>query len=165
MAWLVVGRFGKVHGLKGMLKLHSFTQPVENILQYQEWHIKRAGSWERIDVDKVQHQGSHLLVKIKNIDDRNAATTLTNLDIAIQKDKLPDLPEGEFYWHELIGMDVFNTRGIRLGRVEDMLETGANDVLVVSGERQYLIPYLPDQFICRIDLVQQRIDVDWDENF
>ncbi|MCC5792375.1 MAG: ribosome maturation factor RimM [Legionellaceae bacterium] len=165
MRWVVVGRFGKAHGLRGLVKVHSFTQPEDNILRYSHWHMQSSAGWVPVKLEDVRMQGRSLLAKVEGIDDRDAVIQLTNCDLAVAESALPSLPEGEHYWFELISMRVINQQGIELGEVKDILSTGANDVLVVRGEREHLIPFLVPQYVVQIDKKAKQMIVDWDENF
>lgn len=165
MQWVVVGQFGKAHGLKGLVKVHSFTQPEDNLLRYPNWHMKTKDGWVKVELEQVRLQGHSILAQIANINDRDQAAALTNRQIAVPEDVLPDLEEDEHYWFHLIGLQVINRQGINLGSVEDLMTTGSNDVLVVKGEKEYLIPYLPEIYVLKINKDEGVITVDWDENF
>jgi 16S rRNA processing protein RimM len=105
------------------------------------------------------------MVLFPGINDREQAHKLINQEIAVHRRQLPDLPEGEFYWKDLVGLEVFTVEGKRLGRVKSMLETGANDVLVVRGDRERLIPFVQGQFVTSVNLDDGRMTVDWDADF
>ncbi len=163
--WVVVGRFGRAHGLKGFISIQSFTNPRENILSYADWHVYLNKAWQPLDVLHVEVNNKLILAQIEGYREREQLANLTNHEIAVNRTELPALEEDEYYWHELIGMEVINQQGIVLGKVTEILPTGANDVLVVSGEKRYLIPYLPGQFISKIDSSQKAIIVEWDADF
>lgn len=163
--WVLVGRFGRPHGLKGLVTVHSFTQPATNLVDYKSWHVLSDKQWQPLKDFRVSLRDNMILVAVAGIDDRDKAARLTNKDIAIARDQLPVLDAGEYYWDQLIGMDVVNEKGIALGVVVEMIETGSNDVLVVQGEKRYLIPYLPGLFLIEVDLAHKRLTVAWDEDF
>jgi 16S rRNA processing protein RimM len=164
--WIVVGRFGRTHGVKGKIIIHSFTHPSENIEQYSQlWYAYINKQWQLIKPMQIEITAKHILAQIKNYDTQEQVSKLTNTDIAIPKENLASLPAGEFYWHELIGMHVENTAGLCLGEVSDVLATGSNDVLVVEGDKRHLIPYIMDQFIIKINKEQGLIVADWDIDF
>jgi 16S rRNA processing protein RimM len=165
MTWIVVGRFGKANGLKGYIRVQSFTEPYENILHYPQWFMQVDKQWRLIEVESKQAKGTHILAKVKGVNDRTAVMAFTNCDIAIKETDLPELVDGEYYWKDIIGLTVKNASGIRLGIVKDLMETGSNDVLIVQGEKEYLIPYLPERFVLDVDQKSRTITVDWDENF
>lgn len=165
MAYIVVGRFGKAHGIKGAVTVQSFTEPTANILQYHPWFIKTKKGWEEIKIDSAEQRGKLIIAWVDQVVDRDQASALTNQEIAVLESVLPKLPEGEYYWQQLIGLNVTNLNQVQLGKVTEMLATGANDVMVVEGGRKHLIPFLMDRYIQSIDLDTGEIIVDWDESF
>jgi|SRR5690554_3224511 len=171
---LVVGQLAGVFGVKGWIKVRSFTQPEENILNYGSWRLKLATGLRAVEVDayKVRPQG--LVVHFKGIDDRDVAALLGRAEIEVDKAELPELPAGEYYWHQLIGLKVITQVGgteLLLGRIAEMMETGANDVMVVRpmegslDDRERLIPYVPDLYLVGVDLTSGEVRVDWDPEF
>ncbi|CEK09554.1 ribosome maturation factor RimM [Legionella hackeliae] len=162
---IVVGRFGRPHGIKGFITVHSFTDPRDNILRYTDWHAYINKRWQPLKLLRVEVNEKFILAQVEGYSEREQVAALTNTDIAVSRDQLPPLEEGEFYWHDLIGMKVVNQQGILLGTVVEIMPTGANDVLVVEGEKRYLVPYLPGQFVADINTSQQLITVDWDADF
>lgn len=163
--WVIIGRFGRPQGLKGLVRIISFTEPESTILDYLPWHIQIKDQWMPLKVETSQIQNKMILAKVASYSEREHVAELTNCNIGVLSTQLPNLTNGEYYWHDLVNMSVVNKEGVMLGHVTQILATGANDVLVVSGERRYLIPYIHDIYIVSIDPVQQHITVDWDENF
>jgi 16S rRNA processing protein RimM len=163
--WVVVGRFGRPHGIKGFVTVHSFTEPRDNILHYTDWHVNLNNTWQPVKLLCVESHNKAIIAQIEGYAERELVARLTNAEIAIQKEQLAALESGEYYWHQLIGMSVINQKGESFGKVTEVMPTGANDVLVVQGEKRYLIPYLPGQFIIEINDSQQVITVDWDVDF
>ncbi len=167
---LAIGRLTTVFGIKGWLKVMSHTRPKENIFAYADWWLKTPQGWQKLKIDQQQARGKDLLIHIEGVDDRDQARQFCRQDIYIEKAALPELPTDEYYWHQLQGLEVTNRQGQRLGRVSHLLETGANDVLVVKGgdgsmdRRERLIPYI-DQVVLAIDPVAGEIRVDWDSSF
>jgi len=168
---VIIGRVSTVYGVKGWLKVFSHTDPRENIFQYSPWYIRIGGQWKLVDIAETKVNGKHLIAHIKGCDDREIAREYTGCDIAISREKLPELDEGEYYWSELLGLSVVTVEGLLLGNVQKLLETGANDVLVVRAsddsidDRERLIPYLPEQVVCSINLGDKQIIVDWNAEF
>ncbi|GAA5445000.1 ribosome maturation factor RimM [Microbulbifer sp. NBRC 101763] len=168
---VTVGRVTTVYGVRGWVKVHSYTEPMDNILQFPNWWLRGPKGWEALEVDAGKRHGKGLIVHVKGVDDRDLAAQLCQRDIAVARDLMPELGQGEYYWHQLEGLRVisrFNGGEHDFGIVARMMETGANDVLVVRGgddKRERLIPYLPDQFIADIDLEAGVITVDWDPAF
>ena len=169
---VVVGKLGASYGIRGWLKVFSFTENAENIFDYSPWFIKVRGEWQMFQVEDWKRHSQGYIGKLVGLDLREDAQALTNAEIAINADALPALSNDEFYWRELYGMSVFTTKGYGLGKVTDILETGSNDVLVVAanpkdafGQKERLIPFLDEQVIKLIDRSAQRIEVDWDPGF
>lgn len=169
-----VGRLTGVFGIKGWIKVKSFTSPEDNILQYSPWWLKTRHGVKCVEIDGYELRSSGLIVHLPGVDDRDQASALSNIDIAVEKSQLPELGEDDFYWHELVGLRVktqFNARERDLGVVKELLETGANDVLVVAGDdadqekRERLIPYVWGVYVTAVDLDRGEITVDWDPEF
>lgn len=165
MSWVVVGRFGRPHGIKGFVTVHSFTEPRDNILKYTDWHVFLNNQWQPVKLLSVETHIKAIVALVDGYPERELVARLTNAEIAVHHDKLAELDQGEYYWHQLIGMKVVDQKGELFGTVTEIMPTGANDVLVVQGEKKHLIPYLPGQFIIDIDDSQQQITVDWDMDF
>jgi 16S rRNA processing protein RimM len=170
---LVVGRITAVFGVRGWVKVFSYTEQVEAVFDYQPWWIDTAQGRQQLVVDDWKRHGDGLVVHIKGVDDRDLARAWCQQDILVAKTELPGLSSGDFYWHQLVGMSVishFEGQTTRLGVVKSLLETGANDVLVIGGDaesidrEERLIPYA-EQFVTNIDLQTQTIDVIWDPEF
>lgn len=166
--WIVVGRFGRTYGIKGFITVHSFTDPRDNILSYTDWHVCIAKQWQPLKIVHLEITTKSILAQIEGYREREHLASLTNAEIAVSRTQLPLLKPGEYYWHELIGMQVINQLGQSFGEVVDIMPTGANDVLVVEtveSKKRHLIPYLPGQFIIDINTSQRLITVDWDLDF
>ncbi|WP_028388584.1 ribosome maturation factor RimM [Legionella fairfieldensis] len=163
--WVIVGRFGRVHGVKGFITVHSFTEPRDNILRYSDWHIYLDKQWQPLHVLHVEVNDKSILAQVEGYCEREQVADLTNVEIAISRNQLPSLKHGEYYWYQLMGMQVMNQHGQLLGNITGIMPTGANDVLIVEGEKRYLIPYLPSQFVLDVDTSQGIITVDWDVDF
>jgi 16S rRNA processing protein RimM len=162
---IIVGRIGGAHGVRGWMKIMSYTRPKENIFTYSPWLIHANGAWQEIDIEESQQRGERLLVKMTGIDSPEEARVYMNSDIAITREQLPKLDKGEYYWRDLIGLDVINQDEINLGKISQITETGANDVLVVSKDDEnktsILIPLVMDVYIKQVDLIAKTIHVDW----
>lgn len=159
------GRITGLYGVRGWVKVYSYTQPRDNIIQYSPWLVKLNGQWRKLEIAEGRAHGKGVVVRIDGYQDRTQATELIGSDIEICREQLPELTEDEYYWSELEGMEVRTNSGQSLGVVDHLLETGANDVLVVKGERERLIPYLRDDVIIDIDRQKKMITVDWDPDF
>ena len=168
---LVVGRIVSVHGVKGWVKVYSYTDPMENIFDYQPWHLLEDGVWKPVKLTGKRRQGKGLVAGLDGVTDRDQAQRLIGRDIAVPRELLPESGDGEYYWRDLIGLRVKLDDGRDLGRVAAMMETGANDVLVVRGDgdsldrRERLVPWIPDQVILNVALERGEMRVDWDPEF
>jgi len=165
---VIVGKIASAYGIKGWVNVTSFTDPVTNILQYQPWYLQSQDKARRIEPVRIVQgrvHGKQIVAQLEGYNDRNQAELLRGLDIAVARSQLPASKQGEYYWRDLIGMRVFNIDGIDLGVVDSLMETGANDVLVVNGDKQRLIPYVINEYIRLVDLKQGKIIVDWDPDF
>lgn len=167
---LVVGKITGCYGIKGWVKIHSYTEPPENFLGFGHWMLQRRGAVEPIEFDSGRRQGRGLVAHIAGVDDRTLAEAYKGLEVAVAGDSLPQLEEGDYYWRQLQGLQVWCTEGenrVLLGTVDYLIETGANDVLVVKAsedsidERERLIPYLPGDVVTRVDLDEAIIEVEW----
>ena len=162
---IIIGRFGRPHGIKGLVTVISFAEPRENILRYMPWYISTNQEWQPIKLLHVEVNNKSILAQVDGYHEREQVARLTNIDIAVAREQLPELQPGEYYWHQLMGMSVINQQGLVLGTVTEIMPTGANDVLVVVGDKRYLIPYLIGSFIIQVDANQRQITVDWDADF
>jgi 16S rRNA processing protein RimM len=163
---VVMGRIGAPFGVKGWVHVHSYTEPADSILSYRTWCLKIKGQWEVTSVLEARAQGKHFVAVLAGSETRDAAALLTNLEVGIPREALPILENDEYYWTDLIGMSVVTDTGVSLGVVESLFETGANDVLVVKGEtREYLIPYVPVDYVLEINVETRVMRVLWDPEF
>ena len=166
---VVVGRIVGVFGVRGWVKIQSYTEPRENLLHYQPWWIAPPGSDADAACERVplaSRLGSKgLVVLLAGCTDPTTALPLVGCEIAVARAAFPAPDEGEYYWADLVGLRVTNLQGVDFGRVVRVMETGANDVLVIQGERERLVPYLPENVIQRVDLAAGQILVDWDPEF
>lgn len=160
-----VGKISGVFGIKGWVKVFSFTDPRENILTYSPWLLKKDDETKTVSVVDGQLQGKTIVAQLAGVNDRNQAESLMGWDIFITQEQLPNAAKDEYYWSDLIGLQVETVDGVQLGRVDSLLETGANDVIIVQGERERVIPFLQGQTIVSVDLVAGKIIVDWDPEF
>ncbi|WP_295887458.1 ribosome maturation factor RimM [uncultured Thiohalocapsa sp.] len=156
-----LGRIGAPHGVRGWVRVFSDTEPPENIFAYQPWLV---GDTEMRVVEGHRH-GKVLIARLAGCDDRDAAAALTGLAVAVRRSQLPPPQPDELYWVDLEGLRVETTAGADLGQVSHLLPTGANDVMVVAGERERLLPFVWDEVVKDIDFERGRILVDWDPAF
>ena len=167
---IVLGKITSVHGVRGEVKIYSFTDPIDNLLGYPAWTLKRDGEVRQVELVSGRLQGKILVAKLKGLDDREVARTFAGFDICVSRALLPDLDDGEYYWHQLEGLKVIDLQGQLLGRLDHLLETGSNDVMVVKpcpgslDDRERLLPYT-EQCVQKVDLAAGEMRVDWDADF
>ncbi|WP_376689963.1 ribosome maturation factor RimM [Wenzhouxiangella sp. EGI_FJ10409] len=158
---VVVGRFNGPWGVRGWVKVWSETRPPVAIFDYQPWLVGERG--DPLGIEQWQQAGPRLVVKLRGVDTPEAAAALGRETIRVARSSLPEPESGEYYWHDLIGLEVVNLQGHVYGRVERMQETGAHDVLEIRGEEggTVLIPFVTGEFVQDVDLAGGRITVDW----
>ena len=159
---IVVGQISGIYGVRGWLKVMSYTRPRENIFNYDHWLLKQDDNWQEMVLLEGQLQGKGLIAQLEGVVDRDQARTLLDANIAIERSQLADATTGEYYWHDLIGLDVCNQQNKILGKVKELLETGANDVLIVEGKYRIMIPFVKERYVLDIDHKNSIIRVDWD---
>lgn len=168
---MVLGKITAVYGIKGWVKIYSFTDPMENIFNYSPWQLNIGGSLQTVEVEASKRHGKGLIAKLVGVDDRDVARNFCGHEIFGDSSQLPELEEGEYYWNQLKNLLVYTESDQLLGKVSHLMETGANDVLVVKAtkdsidQQERLLPYLPDQVIKEIDLETGTMRVDWDPEF
>jgi 16S rRNA processing protein RimM len=168
---LLVGKINAVYGIKGWVKVYSYTSPVEQILKYSAWTIKKGSKQAPLEFSQSRQHGKGIVVLPEGFDDRNQAESLIGYEIWIDEEQLPDLEPGEYFWAQLEGLMVFNEASELLGEVSHLLETGANDVLIVKAndksidDKERLIPYVEEKTILKVDLEEGKILVAWDADY
>ena len=157
-----IGRVSGVYGVQGWLKVRSATEPPSRILEYRPWQVGRGGGWQSFAVRCGRAHGAGFIALLAGIDDRESARRLVGANIAVHRAQLPATAPDEYYWCDLVGLAVEEAGGSRLGRVARLMETGANDVIVVEGAgEEVLIPFVPGRTVRAVDLEAERIVVDW----
>ena len=164
---ILVGRVVGAFGVRGEVKLESWTEPRSAIFGYRPWILRDARGVERELMGVRGRQvGKGLSAEIPGVEDRDAAEAMRGTEVWVPRSALPKAAEGEFYWIDLEGLEVVNTEGRAMGRVSHLFATGANDVLVArDGDREWMIPFVRPQFVTDIDTAAGRITVDWDPDF
>ena len=160
-----VGRVTGAFGVLGWVRVVSWCEPPDNLLTYSPWYLRLRDEWTVCRLEEGRGHGKGVVARLEGCNDRDQAQALGGAAVAVRRSQLPDPGTGEFYWADLIGLRVVGAGGRDLGRVSGLIETGANDVLVVQGDRERLIPYLPGQVVLEVDLDAKRIRVDWDPDF
>ena len=161
---VVMGRVVAPYGVNGWIKIQPFTQESRGLLDYSSWQVGREGVWQLRSVESAKVHGAAVVAKLAGIADRDQAAVLQGMRVAISRDLFPAATSGEFYWTDLIGLRVVNASGLELGTVSRVFETGANDVLVVDGERERLLPFI-ETVIRQVDVAGGRITVDWEADY
>lgn len=169
---IVVGKIGASYGIKGWLRITSYTEVLEGIFEFSPWLLNINGENKTFHVEHWKRHNKGVVAKLQGVDDRDQAELIKNVEISIHEEQLPELDENDFYWRDLIGMQVVTEKGYDLGTVEQMFETGANDVMLVKanlkdafGAKQRMIPYLLDQVVKQVNKEAKSITVDWDPGF
>jgi len=162
---VVMGKVLVPYGVNGWVKVYSFTEKLESFLTYKKLFLsKDQRNWLEIKVKEIKVHGKTIIAKFSEIADRTQADNYRNYLIGVPKDCLPQLNEDEYYWNDLIGFEVLNLQNFSFGLVDTYIETGANDVIVVKGDRERLIPYT-SMTVLKVDTIKDKIIVDWDEDF
>lgn len=181
---IILGKITGVSGVKGWVKVHSDTVPRNNIVSYKSWDIRsesrspvsagasseaspgmQGNDWLTVTLEAGREQGKTVVAKLLGYNDREAAAKLIGYTVAVERSQLPALAEDEFYWADLIGFDVLDASGKSLGFVQRLFATGANDVMVVEGDAEILIPWIRGSVIVSIDMIATTIHVDWDPDY
>ncbi len=171
---VVIGTIAGPWGIKGWVKLLSFTEPRDNISEYLRCLCNRGDGWQEFEFDEIKPQGKSIVAHIAGVDDRDQALAYRGAELGIAKAGLPELDSGEFYWHQLIGLSVvtdFTGEPQLLGEVAQMMATGANDVMVVRptaasiDQRERLVPWAPGSYVTDVDVDKGEIRVQWDPEF
>lgn len=171
---ITAGRITSTYGVKGWVKVHSQSEPIEAVLNYKPWYVKTAHGLKVVEIEQGKRHGKGLIAKLPGVETPEDARLYCQSDFEVEIEQFPGLEEGDYYWHQLVGLRVisrFGDQDYDLGTVTKMMETGANDVLVVKGDqqaidrRERLLPYVPEQFITAIDLANGTLWVDWDPEF
>ncbi|MCW7553371.1 ribosome maturation factor RimM [Endozoicomonas gorgoniicola] len=172
---VTLGKITAVYGIKGWVKVYSHTDPMTNILDYKHWILDHNGRQQTIEVDQGRRQAKGLVAHIAGCDDRDIARQYCGAEIKVHASELPEAADDEIYWHELEGLNVITRsdagEDLLLGRVSHLMETGANDVLVIRPCRgsidksERLVPWLVDQVIEEVNPEAGFIRIDWDPEF
>jgi 16S rRNA processing protein RimM len=162
---VVVGRITGVFGVKGWVRVYSYTDPPDNILDYGPWLLEGPGRSSIHRVDDGAAHGRGIIAHVEGIEDRDAARALIGSSIAVPRERFHGAEEGCYFWSDLVGLRVVNGSGVDLGIVEELIETGANDVLVVRGERRRLVPFVPGRVVTSVDTGGGTIRVDWEADY
>ena len=166
-----IGKFGAVYGIKGWLKVHSYTDEPESVFQYKPLLMKSNGALQEVNITEWKRHGKGFVAKIDGYDVREEVQALVGLELLVDSSNLPEL-EVDYYWRDLIGCQVNTDKGYHFGVVTDLMETGSKDVLVVKansndafGQKERLIPFIEEQVVLNVDITSKLITVNWEPDF
>lgn len=173
---VVLGKVTAVHGLRGWVKVYSWTQPMANIFVYPQWWLRFIdGRLEKVKVEETRRQGQGLAIRFDRCQDRDQARYYVNAEILVDANTLPSLKKNEYYWHQLEGLTVLakneNDAPVNIGKLHHLIDTGANDVMVVRATKdsidnqERLIPWVEDEVILSVELTGKLLRVEWDPAF
>jgi len=167
---IVIGKIGAPYGVKGWVKITTYTDETEGVFSYSPWLLGEAEKEVTVDVWRTHNKG--VVAKLIGVESRDDAESIKNLDISIKAEQLPQLTDDEYYWRDLVGMQVVTEAGYDLGAVKELFETGSNDVMLIRanpndafGQKERMVPFLFDQVIKQVDMQARTIKVDWDPGF
>jgi 16S rRNA processing protein RimM len=163
--FVTLGRISGIFGVRGWVKVHSYTEPRQNIVGFKRWTIRQRGEERTVEVEDGRAHGANVVAKLRDVEDREAARALIGADIAVERAALPACEPGEYYWADLEGLDVITPAGDRLGTVDHLVATGGHDVLVLTGQPQRLIPFVRGSVIRSVDIAAGVIVADWSTEF
>ena len=142
--YIIVGQFARTFGVSGWIKINSFTHPIANLGNYAPWYIRplEVQDWSIVPIAQCQIQQDGIIALIEGYDSPEAVRVFTGMNIAVKRSQLPELPEGDYFWCDLLGLDVVTTTGALLGKVVRLFHSGANDILVIQGEKEHMVPFI-----------------------
>lgn len=171
--YILLGEISGVSGLKGWVKVFSHTSPRLQITEYKQWFLQKKGcdQWQTVKLKGGKAQGKNIIASIESVQYRDQAEALIGSTIAVSSDQLEKLSEGEYYWKDLIGLNVENTEGVKLGKIDWLFNTGSNDVITIKGKNaegenvEHLVPYIIDDYVISVSLKDSLMIVNWDPDF
>ena len=163
---ILLGRIVGAFGIRGQIKIESWTEPRDAIFRYQPWILVDATGNERVfSGARGKESGKHLVANFPDVDDRNVVEAMRGTDIYVLRSALPPPKAGEFYWIDLEGFRVVTVEGVDFGTVSHLFSTGSNDVLFIRGDRERMVPFVEPDFVKSVDFDAGLITVDWDPDF
>lgn len=168
---VTVGQVGGAYGVQGWVRIVSFTDPPSNLLDYQPWHLRLKGAgrgeprWQPCPAEAIRSHGDGFVARFREVVDRDAALRLSGAEIAIPEASLPAPEAGEFYWRDLVGLQVVDQNGVELGVVRRLMPTGVHDVMVIEGGEEggdeVLIPFV-NAHVGSVRIPDGVIEVQWE---
>ncbi len=159
-----MGRVAAPYAVRGWVKIQTFTENLDSLLDYPVWQLRHDGQWRNYSVREAKPHGHYLVAWLAGVGDRTTAAALCGSEVAVARAERPPAGKDEYYWDDLIGLTVVNLAGDTLGQVSGLLETGAQDVMQVTGERERLIPFVAP-IVHAVDQAHGRILVDWERDY
>ena len=157
---VTLGKIAGTFGVRGWVKVRSFTDPPENIFEYEHWRVRRSGEWVPVALEDGRMTGKGALVKLAGVDTPEDARLYAGAEIGVARREMPALAPGEYYWSDLEGLEARGRSGELLGRVDHFRTTPGGDIVVVRGEREHWIPFVKDRIV-KVDLEAGRVVFDW----
>lgn len=161
-ALIELGAVGAPFGVRGWVKLRSFTDPPDRLLEHRDLQLGFSGIWKVFRIEASGRSGGRLTAKFSGVEDRDQAQALRGSPICVPRSELPRREAKDFYRADLIGCEVVTLTGVGLGKVQHFVETPAQVLMVVRGAREFWVPAAP-RHLRRVDLEARRVVVDWDE--
>jgi 16S rRNA processing protein RimM len=162
---VTLGRISGVFGVKGWVKVHSYTEPRDNIVRFAVWTLRQRGVESAVEIEDGRGHGGNVVAKLRGVDDRDRARALIGAEVYVDRSALPECEPGEYYWTDLEGLEVRTPGGAPLGVVDHLIATGSNDVIVLAGPEARMIPFVVGEVIRDVDLDAGVIVADWSPDF
>lgn len=163
--YLTLGKIGAAYGVKGWVKVHSNTNPIDQIFAYNPLYLFKNNLYQEVTITNSRIHGAGLVAHIEGCDDRDLTQDYRHCELVIKREQLPNLSNDEYYWTDLEGLRVLNQQGCELGFIDHLTNTGANDIMVVKGDKEHWIPFIRNHFVFEINLDKKTITVDWESDF
>jgi 16S rRNA processing protein RimM len=157
---VVLGKIVGTFGVKGWVKVKSYTEPVENILDYAVWQLGRPGHWTPVELEEGRVTDKGVLAKLEGLESPEEARLKVGFELGVWRSEMPPPAPGEYYWSDLEGIDAFAASGERLGRVDHFRSTPGGTVMIVQGEQEHWIPFVKERIV-KVELDARRIVLDW----
>ena len=164
-----VGRLGAAHGVRGWLRVQSYTDPPQRLFEWSTWQLQaqskdKIGAIREVKLLEARPQGNGWIARLQGVEERDAASRLTGQMILVEYEALPPTEGREHYRDDLVGFEVKNLDGVLLGAVDHYIDTPGNTVMVIQGEREHLVP-VTREHLRSVDKDARSLVVDWPEDF
>ncbi len=159
MEKILIAKIQAHQGLNGWLKIYSYSETEEKFSNYTHFFVLNNRNYDQLDIEDIKIDKS-IKIKFRSINSREDAERFIDKSLYIEADQLEKLNDNEYYWKDLIGLDVYIEEGEKIGVISDIIETGSNDVLVIQGEKELLVPYIYGQSIKNVFLNDNKVVID-----